>query len=84
MGEKISENLHAYVRGRCEKTQEKDIGPDTLPAGGGRVDLAGDVACDPVADHFALNGRDFSNNFLVVVKVAVEAFSVLFEKGNAH
>jgi len=63
---------------------EKDIEPEKLPAYGRGVDLAGNVPGDPVTDRFALNGGDFGNNSLVVVKVAVEAFSVLFEKGDAH
>ena len=73
------QQVHKIMKRRWKKILNRK-----LPVYRSPVNFAGNVPCDPVTDHFALNSGNFRNNSLVVIKVAIEAFSVLFEKGDAH
>lgn len=61
-----------------EKPEKKICLVVKLVVAPGVVYLAGNVACNTVANSLALDGGDLGNNCFVVFEVAVEGFWMLF------
>lgn len=74
----------AEPHGGTDTSRTSICGGDNLPAAVVGIDLAGNESGNTVADDLTLNGGDLGNNSLVVVKIVVEACSVLFHEGSAH